>query len=330
MLQDYRELDLDQLEELEKQSLFAIVHALQQYSAEAKRIFDNTPVLEDSEIVVLAEDIVQYAIEVAEVYPINFRFAGFTDYKRIRWMSTSLGVIPQVLLVDAKASTEKSRASLQRSQLCMRADWEVNGRHLQMEPGIPPDWALPTRPNALNAVTTSIFVHLRYRVVGPQDNRRRELLDMYALCLPHARLKMRYNPDAQTSFWIKGRESDGGAVPENPRIRVSFKQLQDACRWRLQQLTYPENGQSATGSHANTINAGHPRTSAPGRRAAPIQTTKGVPFGRRLGVPFQCRLTGLRRTERRAAAHACIRSRSGPPWIRRSRRARFVGSTALF
>ena len=34
-----------------------------------------------------------------------------------------------------------------------------------------------------------------------------------------------------------------------------------------------------------------PPPTAPGQRAAPIQTTKGVPFGRRLGVPFPCRLT---------------------------------------
>ena len=61
MLQDYREMTVAQLEQLEKQTLFTIVHAIQQYSAEAKVIFDTTPVPEASEVIVLAEDIVQRA-----------------------------------------------------------------------------------------------------------------------------------------------------------------------------------------------------------------------------------------------------------------------------
>ena len=86
MIQDYTLMSLGQLEALEKQTLFTVVHAIQQYSMEAKAIFDTTPVPEASEVIVLAEDIVQYALEVAELYPIDVRFAGFTDYKRVRWM----------------------------------------------------------------------------------------------------------------------------------------------------------------------------------------------------------------------------------------------------
>src|SRR5207244_1132791 len=104
---------LDDLESLEKQTLRTIVQALQQYSREAKEIFDTTKATSETEVIVLAEDLVQYALEVAECYPINKRFAGFIDYKRARWLTTPFGIFPQVLLVDAKASTENNRDTLQ-------------------------------------------------------------------------------------------------------------------------------------------------------------------------------------------------------------------------
>ena len=83
MNQDYRKLSLSQLEEIEKLSLRMAVQAVQEYSREAKEIFDNTYAPSDNEVIVLAEDLVQYALEVAECYPINKRFAGFIDYKRV-------------------------------------------------------------------------------------------------------------------------------------------------------------------------------------------------------------------------------------------------------
>src|SRR5437868_8546341 len=144
MQQDYRLLTDDELENLEKQTLRTIVQAVQEYSREAKDIFESTPIsgtnAEDnqSEIVVLAEDLVQYALEVAECYPINKRFAGFIDYKRVRWMATPYGLLPQVLLVDAKASTENNRDTLQQSQLPMDAEFRSNKQVVQLSAGVRP------------------------------------------------------------------------------------------------------------------------------------------------------------------------------------------------
>ncbi|HUY89846.1 MAG TPA: SfiI family type II restriction endonuclease, partial [Pirellulales bacterium] len=123
MEQDYRLLTMDQLEAIEKQTLRTIVQAIQEYSKEAKEIFDHTAAASETEVIVLAEDIVQYALEVAECYAINRRFAGFIDYKRVRWLTTPFGIFPQVLLVDAKASTENNRDTLQQSQLPMNAEF---------------------------------------------------------------------------------------------------------------------------------------------------------------------------------------------------------------
>jgi len=130
-----------QHEGMEKQTLFIIIHALQQYSREAKMIFDMAPADNETEVIVVAEDVVQYAIEVAEVYAIDERFAGFTDYKRVRWMPTPFGLFPQALLVDAKASKEDFRANLQQSQLPMDVDMLIQSwppRSHTVRAGLPP------------------------------------------------------------------------------------------------------------------------------------------------------------------------------------------------
>ena len=249
MLQDYRQLTEDQHAALEKQTLFAIVQALQEYSREAKRLFDYAVADGDAEVIVVAEDICQYALEVAEVYPIDERFAGFTDYKRVRWLSTSYGIVPQALLVDAKASTEDHRANLQRSQLPMNADFMV-GRGAaavahQVLAGLPQHLVLimrtgqePGQTVELPAPTTSVFVHFFYTAVnapvpgGPV----RDLHAIIAFCIPHSRFKTTYNPDANLAFWQKGKESPGRG--EAVRIRVTLAKLSEARRWRLQRLDY--------------------------------------------------------------------------------------------
>ena len=149
--------------------------------------------------------------------------------------SDSYGLIPQALLVDAKASTENTRSNLQQSQLPMDADFLVNGVHVHLNAGVGPHLAINTQPSAVLAVTTSIFIHFYYRDV--QDNARqlRNLISIFILCIPHGSLKTVYNPDPETSFWIKGKH----AYRESPRIRVSFMQLKAACPWRLQNLVYP-------------------------------------------------------------------------------------------
>ena len=217
-----------------------IVQALQEYSREAKQIFDNTKAPSKTEVIVLAEDLVQYALEVAETYPINRRYAGFIDYKRIRWLPTPFGLLPQALLVDAKASTENNRETLQQSQLPMKADFISNDVHVIMEPGVEPHLELPETMNGqLHAVTTSLFVHFYYQDLSTEHPPYRELKSIYALAIPHARFKDRYNPDAATTFFGQGKHSS--KREEDPRIRVYFTRLMKMCPWRIQQLEF-KNG----------------------------------------------------------------------------------------
>lgn len=237
MNQDYRNLKDDEHEAVEKQSLRMIVQALQDYSREAKQIFDNTKAPSKTEVIVLAEDLVQYALEVAETYPINRRYAGFIDYKRIRWLPTPFGLLPQALLVDAKASTENNRDTLQQSQLPMDADFISKGVHVSMKAGVEPHLELHGAfAGQLHAVTTSIFVHFYYQDISETQPPYRELKSIYALAIPHARFKSKYNPDPNTTFFGQGKHSS--ARNEDPRIRVYFTRLMAMCPWRLQRLNF--------------------------------------------------------------------------------------------
>jgi len=239
MLQDYRQLTLDQIEQLEKQTLRVIVQAMQEYSREARILFETTPAASENEVIVLAEDLLQYALEVAECYPINTRFAGFIDYKRVRWLGMPFGLFPQALLVDAKASTENNRETLQQSQLPMEADFISKGTGVSMPAGVPPHLditCVPRTDETLHAITTSAFVHFHYEVLGNTSPPYRRLNSMFALVIPHARLKPRYNPDANTTFFGQGKHSP--ARNEVARIRVYFTRLKQMCPWRLQQLRF--------------------------------------------------------------------------------------------
>lgn len=238
MHQDYRLLTADQHEDLEKQTLRMIVQAMQQYSREAKEIFETTAADSATEVIVLAEDLTQYALEVAEVYPINKRFAGFIDYKRARWLPSPEGLFPQVLLVDAKASKENNRDTLQASQLPMDAEFMDNsGQVVTLPAGVPPHMDIASASGTtLPAVTTSIFVHFYYRDTPGDAHRRRELMDIYVLAVPHNRLKPRYNPSPASSFFGAGKHSP--ARGELPRIRVYFSRLRKMQPWRLQRLSY--------------------------------------------------------------------------------------------
>ncbi len=243
MTQDYRQLSHAQIEGLEKQTLRVVVQALQDYSKEAKEIFDNTAAPSKAEVIVLAEDLVQYALEVAEVFPINKRFAGFIDYKRVRWMPTPFGVLPQVFLVDAKASTENNRDTLQQSQLPMDAEFESNGLNVTLLAGVPPHLeVLGNNGCVIHAVTTSVFIHFYYKETGNEVAPFRNLKSIFALALPHQSLKSIYNPNAQTTFFGQGKHSPTRG--EAQRIRVYFSRLRAMCPWRLQELVMNSPGYS--------------------------------------------------------------------------------------
>ena len=239
MKQDFSDLTNEQIEEIEKQTLRTIVQALQDYSREAKEIFENTFADTGDEITNLGEDVVQYALEVAELFPINKRLAGSIDYKRVRWMPSPYGLIPQALLVDAKAAKECNRTTLQQSQLPFDADFLVHNQSFSMAAGIPHLSIKMASGREITALSTSIFVHMYYEDIDTQITPFRRLKSIIVLAVPHFRLKAKYNPDAETSYFGKGKEST--ARQEARRIRIYFDRFRRVCPWRYQELKYQTN-----------------------------------------------------------------------------------------
>jgi hypothetical protein len=219
------------------------VQALQEYSLEAKQIFDFTAAESETEVIVLAEDILQYALEVAELYPINKRYAGFIDYKRVRWFPTPFGIIPQALLVDAKASTESNRDTLQRSQLPMDAEFvDAKGQIHKLAAGVLPHLDIEFDGGIkIGAISTSILAHFYYDNKPSRSGSYRDLKAIFILALPHAVLKPKYNPSPIQTFFGQGKHSP--ARGEVPRIRVYFDRFRKACPWRFQELRYDDPDQ---------------------------------------------------------------------------------------
>jgi len=243
MKQEFSDLTDDQIEDIEKQTLRTIVQALQDYSREAKEIFENTFADTGDEITNLGEDVVQYALEVAELFPINKRLAGSIDYKRVRWMPSPYGLIPQALLVDAKAAKECNRTTLQQSQLPFDADFKVHNRPDSMTAGIPHLSIRMASGREITALSTSIFVHMYYEDNDTQTAPFRRLKSIIVLAVPHYRLKAKYNPDSETSYFGKGKEST--ARQEARRIRIYFDRFRKACPWRYQELKYQINEEAS-------------------------------------------------------------------------------------
>jgi Type II restriction enzyme SfiI len=114
---DASDLDLDQIEEVEKISLRLAFQALIWFAPQAWDIFDRSP--DDPQDI--AEDVTREAIGVFKGFSINERLFGTIDYKQARWLPMPFGLVPQALMVDSKAkkANEDNRLDLQMSQVSM-------------------------------------------------------------------------------------------------------------------------------------------------------------------------------------------------------------------
>ena len=127
----------------------------------------------------------------------------------------------------------------------MDAEYETRNRVIHpMRAGVAPHLVIPATTGTLVAVTTSLLVHFYYSDTGSQSPPYRKLQAIYVLALPHQRLKPRYNPNPQTTFFGAGKHSP--ARGEEPRIRVYFDKLRRMCPWRLQELRYADGSQYTT------------------------------------------------------------------------------------
>ncbi|MBC8230334.1 SfiI family type II restriction endonuclease [bacterium] len=229
MLIDPQELrnNLERLEEIEKSSLRFIVQAIYNYREFALEIFR-----EESDLVAdIGEDITRESLDRLGMSKIDQRLFWKVDYKRARYLFHPEYAVKQALFVDSKAEklSGQGTATLQTSQFSMM----VRQIRARREIEIPGDLPSILRIRNEDYITTTIFV--KYNYDEEKDNNVLKTVTVAAV--PNGLLQEKYNPDAQNTIWLAGRNSPQRG--EAFRVRLSFSRLKDKVSWRVQNIPMP-------------------------------------------------------------------------------------------
>jgi len=89
-------------------------------------------------------------------------------------------------------------------------------------------------------LTTTIFVKYNYEEAAGNI-----LRSITVAAVPNGILQDRYNPTAQDTIWIVGRNAP--TLGEEFRVRLSFHRLKEKAGWRVQHIPMPPNDLSWDG-----------------------------------------------------------------------------------
>lgn len=226
MLIDPNELadDLGRLEEIEKASLRLVVQAVYEYREAAAEIFR----MEGDLVADIGEDVTREALDRLGMSKIDQRLFGKVDYKRARYLFHPEYTIKQALFVDSKAEkvSGKGSATLQTSQLSLTVRQVRAGQEIS-EPGkLPSVLLLKGEPY----ITTTLFVKYNY----DDDDTGHQLKHITVAALPNGMLQEKYNPAADDTIWLAGRNAP--TLGEEFRVRLSFARLKYKASWRVQRI----------------------------------------------------------------------------------------------
>lgn len=212
------------MEDIEKATLRMVFQATIDYRAQAREIF----AMEKDAPMDIAEDITREALDSMGVSKMPMRLFGKVDYKRAQYVFLPERSVKQALFADSKAEHERGRntATLQMSQISMRVRQRRSGQSVDM-PGLLPLFI--ERENA-RFLTTTILVKYNYR----DDEDERVLSSIIVACVPNGYLQDKYNPNADDTIWLSGR--DAPTLGEDFRVRLSFEKLRGKARWRVQTI----------------------------------------------------------------------------------------------
>ncbi|MFQ5434861.1 MAG: BglI family type II restriction endonuclease [Anaerolineae bacterium] len=219
--------ELDKLEEVEKASIRLVVQAIYDYRETAVDIFQ-----EESDLVAdIGEDITREALDKLGMSKIDQRLFGKVDYKRARYIFHPDYAVKQALFVDSKAEkvSGQGTATLQTSQFSMKVRQVRGGQTIEVPGEMPP--ILRVRDERY--ITTTLFVKYNY----DEENGANVLKSITVAAVPNGFLQAKYNPTAQDTIWLAGRNSP--LRGETFRVRLSFHRLKDKAGWRVQKLLPP-------------------------------------------------------------------------------------------
>lgn len=215
--------NLDRLEEIEKVSLRLVTQALYNYRSAAQEIF----LIESDLVGDIGEDITREALDRLGMPRIDQRLFGKVDYKRACYLFHPEYAIKQALFVDSKAEkvAGQGTATLQISQLSMMIKQVRFGQELEVQ------GRLPEIINVANDsyLTTTIFVKYNYEAGAGNI-----LRSITVAAVSNGMLQDRYNPTAQDTIWIAGRNAP--TLSEEFRVRLSFHRLKEKANWRVQHI----------------------------------------------------------------------------------------------
>jgi hypothetical protein len=213
--------NLTRLEDIEKVSLRLVVQAIYDFRETATEIFR----LESDLVADIGEDLTREALDKLGVSKIDQRLFGKIDYKRARYLFHPDFAIKQALFVDSKAEKTSggSTATLQTSQLSLIV------RQIRANKKIEIQGKLPCIIDN-SFITTTIFVKYNYKEI---DNTN-VLEDITIAALPNGFLQDFYNPTAEDTIFIAGRNAPTRG--EEFRVRLSFSRLKEKANWRVQTI----------------------------------------------------------------------------------------------
>ncbi len=206
-----------------------VVQAVYDFRDSARDIFIG----EGDLVADIGEDITREALDRMGTSTIPIRLFGKVDYKKARYIFHPEYMVRQALFVDSKAEkTEgKGTATIQLAQTSMSVRQYRAGKSLDI-PGKLPEVIQSQKESLL---TTTIFVKYNYR----SDDSENQLVSITLLALPNGVLQERYNPSADDSFWLAGRNAPSRG--EAFRVRVDIQALKKRARWRVQEITLVPN-----------------------------------------------------------------------------------------
>ncbi len=202
-----------------------VVQALTDYKDQAATIFrEETDSPQD-----IAEDVIREALEELGVSGIRERLYGKVDYKKAIYMFLPL-LHPVALMLDAKAEKPNGNhtATIQMSQTSMRVRMVRSGDTLEEQGRL--GCYIKRGERQLYVVTViAKFIYKELR----SSHRLEQII---IACIPNGQLQEYYNPDADDTIWLAGR--DAPTLGEDFRVRLNYKKLEAKASWRVRRINF--------------------------------------------------------------------------------------------
>ena len=234
LIEDVNSLSDDLIESIEKLTTRWLFQAILDFGWEAHDIFMQSP----DDVKDVAEDITREVLDRLPGFNVPQRIYGTVDYKKARYIILPEQMVRQALFVDSKAEKEMRTATIQMSQTSLRTRQIRQGAHVD-EAGLLP---VVSVYGGKEYLTTTAFLHFAYEDRAENEH---HLLQATICCVPNGRLQDRYNPNADDSIWLAGRNAP--SLGEDFRVRVSYARLRAKAKWRVQLISYDESTSHCSG-----------------------------------------------------------------------------------